>query len=104
MTTQAATRAELLARARALVPLLKGRAAAAERLRHVPGETIGAIAAYGFIASVLPVWLLLCPRDYLSSFLKIGTIALLVVGVIVANPTLAAPAINHHFQSGGGYR
>ena len=45
-------------------------------------------ARYGFIASVLPVWMLLCPRDYLSSFLKIGTIALLVVGVIVANPTL----------------
>ncbi|MHC5539685.1 carbon starvation CstA family protein, partial [Singulisphaera rosea] len=64
--------------------------------------TIGAIAAYGFIASVLPVWLLLCPRDYLSSFLKIGTIALLVLGVIVANPALEAPAINHQFQSGGG--
>ena len=56
-------------------------------------QTIGAIAAYGFIASVLPVWLLLCPRDYLSSFLKIGTIALLVVGVIIANPTLQAPAV-----------
>jgi carbon starvation protein len=65
-------------------------------------QTIAAIAAYGFIASVLPVWLLLCPRDYLSSFLKIGTIALLVVGVILANPTLKAPPINHQFASGGG--
>jgi carbon starvation protein len=65
-------------------------------------ETIYAIAAYGFIASVLPVWLLLCPRDYLSSFLKIGTIALLVFGVILANPTLQAPAINHVFARGGG--
>ncbi len=65
-------------------------------------QTILAIAAYGFIASVLPVWLLLCPRDYLSSFLKIGTIALLVVGVIVANPTFHAPAINQHFAGGGG--
>ena len=64
--------------------------------------TIGVIAAYGFIASVLPVWLLLCPRDYISSFLKIGTIAVLVLGVIVANPALEAPAINHQFQSGGG--
>jgi carbon starvation protein len=64
--------------------------------------TIAAIAAYGFIASVLPVWLLLCPRDYLSSFLKIGTIALLVLGVIVANPTLEAPMVNAHFQNGGG--
>jgi carbon starvation protein len=65
-------------------------------------STIAAIAAYGFIASVLPVWLLLCPRDYLSSFLKIGTIALLVAGVIVVNPELKAPAINEHFAAGGG--
>ena len=64
--------------------------------------TIFAIAAYGFVASVLPVWLLLAPRDYLSSFLKIGTIALLVVGVIVANPKLEAPMINPVFASGGG--
>ena len=65
-------------------------------------QTIGAIAVYGFVASILPVWLLLCPRDYLSSFLKIGTIALLVLGVIFANPTLQAPAINPHFANGGG--
>jgi carbon starvation protein len=64
--------------------------------------TIAAIAVYGFVASVLPVWLLLCPRDYLSSFLKIGTIALLVVGVILANPALQAPAINPQFAHGGG--
>ncbi len=56
------------------------------------GQTILALTRYGFIASVLPVWLLLCPRDYLSSFLKIGTIALLVVGVLVANPASALPA------------
>src|SRR5437762_8610059 len=60
-----------------------------------------AMAIYGFIASVLPVWVLLCPRDYLSSFLKIGTIALLVGGVIIANPTLEAPKINGIFLSGG---
>jgi carbon starvation protein len=65
-------------------------------------ETVMALAAYGFIASVLPVWLLLCPRDYLSSFLKIGTIALLVVGVMVVNPKLEAPMVNPHFQHGGG--
>ena len=65
-------------------------------------HTIYAIAAYGFVASVLPVWLLLCPRDYLSSFLKIGTIALLVVGVILANPRLQAPAVNPVFARGGG--
>jgi carbon starvation protein len=45
--------------------------------------------------------MLLCPRDYLSSFLKIGTIALLVVGVVVANPTLPCPAVNNEFISRG---
>src|SRR5260221_1989950 len=52
------------------------------------------MAGYGFIASVLPVWLLLAPRDYLSSFMKIGTIALLIVGVIVGNPALRMPAFS----------
>ena len=64
-------------------------------------QTIGAMVAYGFVASVLPVWMLLCPRDYLSSFLKIGTIMLLVVGVVVANPTLKAPPLNEVFAAGG---
>ena len=65
-------------------------------------QTILAICGYGFIASVLPVWLLLCPRDYLSSFLKIGTVILLIVAVIVANPKMEAPAINQFFKNGGG--
>ncbi len=56
--------------------------------------TVFALAAYGFVAAVLPVWLLLCPRDYLSTFLKIGTILLLVVGVVIANPKLQAPAVS----------
>jgi carbon starvation protein len=60
-----------------------------------------AMAVYGFIAAVLPVWVLLAPRDYLSSFLKIGTIGLLVIGTIIANPKLEAPAINHVFLNGG---
>jgi len=59
------------------------------------------MAAYGFIASVLPVWLLLCPRDYLSSYLKIGTIAFLIIGVIIVAPTLHMPAVTP-FVSGGG--
>lgn len=63
--------------------------------------TIIALCVYGFIAAVLPVWLLLTPRDYLSSFMKIGTLGLLVIGVIVANPTLQHPPINETFQSGG---
>ena len=59
------------------------------------------MGAYGFLASVLPVWMLLAPRDYLSAFMKIGTIALLVVGVIIVNPELQMPAITA-FVSGGG--
>jgi carbon starvation protein len=64
-------------------------------------EVILAIMGYGFLASVLPVWVLLCPRDYLSSFLKIGTVAVLVIGVILVNPTLKMPPITE-FASGGG--
>ncbi len=60
-----------------------------------------AIAAYGFVASVLPVWLLLCPRDYLSSYLKIGTVAALVIGTLCVNPTLKMPALTT-FTAGGG--
>jgi len=64
-------------------------------------HTTIALAAYGFIASVLPVWMLLCPRDYLSSFLKIGTIALLVFGLLAANPVLKAPPVVSQFLDGG---
>ena len=60
-----------------------------------------AIAAYGFVASVLPVWVLLCPRDYLSSYLKIGTIALLVVGVIVVDPPIQMPGVTPWIHGGG---
>ena len=64
-------------------------------------QLIVAMAAYGFVASVLPVWMLLCPRDYLSSFMKIGTIAFLVVAVIIVNPELQMPAFSQ-FVGGGG--
>ncbi|HYM60246.1 MAG TPA: carbon starvation protein A [Thermoanaerobaculia bacterium] len=60
-----------------------------------------AIAAYGFIASVLPVWMLLCPRDYLSSYMKLGTIAALVIGTIIVAPQIHAPALSQ-FVGGGG--
>jgi len=56
---------------------------------------------YGFIASVLPVWLLLCPRDYLSSYMKIGTIALLALGICVVNPHLQMPAVTKFIHGGG---
>jgi carbon starvation protein len=63
--------------------------------------TILALVGYGFVAAVLPVWLLLGPRDYLSSFLKIGTVGLLVGSVVVANPPLNAPVLNETFINGG---
>ncbi len=59
------------------------------------------IAIYGFIASVLPVWLLLAPRDYLSTYMKIGTIALLALGVIFIAPYIQMPAVTK-FTKGGG--
>jgi carbon starvation protein len=58
-----------------------------------------AIVAYGFFASVLPVWLLLAPRDYLSSYMKIGTISLLIIGVVIVNPEIHAPKLR--FTHGG---
>jgi carbon starvation protein len=60
-----------------------------------------AVIAYGFLASVLPVWLLLAPRDYLSAFIKIGTVALLAVGLLAAHPPVALPALTR-FVDGTG--
>src|SRR5579871_4085382 len=59
------------------------------------------IILYGFAASALPVWLLLAPRDYLSTFVKLGTIALLAVGIVALHPTLHMPALTR-FSDGSG--
>ncbi len=59
------------------------------------------MAAYGFCASVLPVWLLLAPRDYLSTYVKLGTIAALVVGVFVVHPDIRFPAFTQFVHGGG---
>jgi len=64
-------------------------------------EIVIALCIYGFAASMLPVWILLSPRGYLSSFTKIGTIALLAIGVIIVNPVLQMPALTE-FAGGGG--
>lgn len=81
--------------------------------KYVPGTAFGEIfnlnknsltvliVMYGFIASVLPVWLLLAPRDYLSSFMKIGVIGMLVIGVFVVAPEIHMPRTTI-FMSGGG--
>ncbi|MFC2306740.1 MAG: carbon starvation CstA family protein, partial [Neisseria elongata] len=60
-----------------------------------------AIMIYGFVASVLPVWLLLTPRDYLSTFLKIGTIVALALGIVIVNPDLRMPAVTHFIDGSG---
>ncbi|WP_331692232.1 carbon starvation CstA family protein [Pandoraea sputorum] len=59
------------------------------------------LIGYGFVASVLPVWLLLAPRDYLSTFLKIGTILGLAIGILVVAPELKMPALTQ-FVDGSG--
>ncbi len=59
------------------------------------------LIAYGFLASVLPVWLLLCPRDYISSYLKIGTILLLGLGIFFVHPVLKMPALTPFIHGGG---
>ncbi len=60
------------------------------------------LIGYGFVASVLPVWLLLAPRDYLSTFLKIGTIVALAVGILIVMPELKMPALTQFAASGDG--
>ncbi len=61
----------------------------------------GWLMAYGFVASVLPVWMLLAPRDYLSTFMKIGTVLLLAIGILLVLPPLKLPAITR-FVDGTG--
>jgi carbon starvation protein len=67
-----------------------------------PQALVICLVVYGFAASVLPVWMLLAPRDYLSTFMKVGTIVLLAVGVIVAAPVLQTPALTDFAASGKG--
>jgi carbon starvation protein len=66
------------------------------------GPTLAyAVIGYGFVASVLPVWMLLCPRDYLSSFLKIGVILLLALAIVVVAPPLKLPALTPFIDGTG---
>ena len=81
-----------------LVALIAGKAvqdgALGEALRLSKTQITVAIAIYGFVASVLPVWMLLCPRDYLSSYMKIGTIFMLVGGIMIVSPPVQMPMLN----------
>jgi carbon starvation protein len=67
-----------------------------------PETLVFCLIGYGFVASVLPVWMLLAPRDYLSTFMKVGTIALMAVGVVIAAPTLKAEPVTEFASTGAG--
>ncbi|NUK03573.1 carbon starvation protein A [Streptomyces lunaelactis] len=67
-----------------------------------PGTLVIWMVVYGFFASVLPVWMLLAPRDYLSTFMKVGTIVLLALGVVIALPTLKMDAVTEFASRGDG--
>jgi carbon starvation protein len=60
------------------------------------------LMVYGFLASALPVWLLLAPRDYLSTFMKLGTIIIIGLGVFIANPEVKMPALTQYAHTGIG--
>ena len=66
-----------------------------------PNQVTVSMAIYGFLASVLPIWMLLTPRDYLSSYMKIGTIGALVIGIIWVHPDLKMPAFTQYVNGGG---
>ncbi len=66
-----------------------------------PTGVMAALALYGFIASVLPVWMLMTPMGYLSSYMKVGTIVALVVGIILVHPNLQMPAFSQYVGGGG---
>jgi carbon starvation protein len=70
-------------------------------LAFSPHAIIYLMALYGFIASVLPVWFVLEPRDYLSTYMKLGTIALLVLGVFIVHPNIQFPAVTQFVHGGG---
>ena len=88
-----------------LLAVIGGRAFAESSAGHLlvltRHQVTGALVIYAFAASVLPMWMLLTPRGYLSTYMKIGTIVFLAIGVIIVNPTLQAPAVSSFIHGGG---
>jgi carbon starvation protein len=74
----------------------------AEAWTFTPNQLTLALIVYGFVASVLPVWVLLAPRDYLSTFMKIGTISLLAVGIAITLPPMHMPRFTEFAFNGQG--
>jgi carbon starvation protein len=85
--------------------VIGGRWFAASSYAHVltfsGHQIVFLMAIYGFVASVLPVWFLLEPRDYLSTYMKLGTIALLILGVFIVHPNIQFPAVTQFIHGGG---
>ena len=74
----------------------------ADALTLSPNKLVLALVVYGFVASILPVWMLLAPRDYLSTFMKVGVIVLLGVGLVIARPVLESQAVTSFALKGNG--
>jgi carbon starvation protein len=74
----------------------------ADVLTLSPNSLVFALVVYGFVASILPVWMLLAPRDYLSTFMKVGVIVLLAIGLVIARPALEAQAVTDFALNGTG--
>ncbi|MXM68389.1 carbon starvation protein A [Streptomyces sp. HUCO-GS316] len=100
------TEVSLLGVALLLLALVAGRWVAesswAGTFTLAPSTLVVWLVAYGFVASILPVWMLLAPRDYLSTFMKIGTILLLALGVVIALPALRMDAVTDFASRGDG--
>ncbi|MGW8378844.1 carbon starvation CstA family protein [Streptomyces sp. ODS28] len=100
------TEISLIGVALLLLSIVGGRWIAESPVGHFfvlsPKTLVVCLVVYGFVASVLPVWMLLAPRDYLSTFMKVGTIVLLAVGVLLANPDLQAAPVTHFAETGTG--
>ncbi|MFF0513123.1 carbon starvation CstA family protein [Streptomyces sp. NPDC004250] len=74
----------------------------ADAFTLAPSTLVWILIGYGFVASVLPVWMLLAPRDYLSTFMKIGVIALMAVGAVLTLPRMQADAVTRFAHDGSG--
>jgi carbon starvation protein len=88
-----------------VVALVGGHWFAGSNFAHLllfsPHQIVIILCCYGFLASVLPVWMLLEPRDYLSTYVKLGTLAALIIGVLVVHPNLQFPAFTPYVHGGG---
>ncbi|MGO1317696.1 MAG: carbon starvation CstA family protein, partial [Cellulomonadaceae bacterium] len=100
------TQVSLIGFALLIVAIIGGRWVAegpfGEFLHLSPTTLVWAMVIYGFFAAVLPVWLLLTPRDYLSTFMKVGTIVVLALGIVLVRPIVEMPAVTNFAHNTDG--